>query len=344
MSATILKFPISNAAGRPLPAAIANTRQGVSQLLLREIAYAYLTDPLSEHHKNRYVTQRAYYNNIRRPLADLGEADLDTLTVREIKEAHARWATRGRLSMAHSLVTILRIVVGFGAGILEDAGCQRIRGAMSAVSFPNAKPREMWMTAEQAAAIRDIATINGDYCIALAQACQWDWAFRQKDIIGEWVPHWDPRPSQLVVDDLKWVGGVTVEQINADLVLRHKTSKRGKVLTIPLRSCPMVMEEIYHLPKSGPLIIDWETGQPFRSWTYRRRWRDYATKAGVPKGVWNMDTRAGRITTILAKGIPLEDARKLAGHSQSTTTSRYSRGDEQAIARSLERALEQDAA
>ncbi len=37
----------------------------------------------------------------------------------------------------------------------------------------------------------------------------------------------------------------------------------------------------------------------------------------------------------MANGVPLEDARKFAGHSQSSTTSRYSRGTTEAIARTL---------
>jgi len=302
-----------------------------------ELSEIYLTDPLSDFHKNRYVTRQSYRGNIRRLNADIGDRDLKTLTIRDIKAAHAIWAADGKLSMGHGLVTMLRVVIGFGAGILENKDCKRIRESLSAVKFQNAKPRENWMSAEQAKAIRDAAVNAGDYAIALAQALQFDCALRQKDVIGEWLPQGsDPRPSKIGTLWLKWVGGVTREEVDEDLILTHETSKRGKVLSFPLKSCPMVMEEWGFAPSSGPLVFDHDTGLPFRSWNYARRWRLYAEKAGVPKSVWNMDSRAGRITTVLAKGVPLEDARKLAGHSQSSTTSRYSRGTEQAIARALE--------
>lgn len=51
--------------------------------------------------------------------------------------------------------------------------------------------------------------------------------------------------------------------------------------------------------------------------------------------VWNMDSRAGRITERLAAGVTLDDARKLAGHNQVSTTVRYSRNTPEAIERAL---------
>jgi hypothetical protein len=96
------------------------------------------------------------------------------------------------------------------------------------------------------------------------------------------------------------------------------------------------MIELYAAPPSGPLIVDPQTGLPFEAWKYRRIWRELATAAGVPKEVWNMDTRAGRITEVLAAGATMEDVRKFAGHEQQRTTSRYSRDTEDAIKRTLE--------
>lgn len=304
---------------------------------IKQLADAYLTDPDSSFHGLRYVTREGYRRNIERIVADLGDRDIAAITSRDLLRLHAMWVEGGRVSLAHGLATQLRIIVGFGATILEDADCQRLRGLLSGLRFKNAKPRETWITEAQAHAIRDEACRQQFYAVALAQAFQFDCALRQKDVIGEWVPLNDPEPSTILSPDgkMKWVRGITREEVNADMVLTHKTSKRSKMLTFPLKSCPMVMEEWFSAPPSGPLIIDPFTDLPYEAWSYRRIWRRIATDAGVPKGVWNMDSRAGRITQVLAKGVSLEDARKLAGHSQQSTTSRYSRGTSEAIARAL---------
>jgi hypothetical protein len=244
--------------------------------------------------------------------------------------------------MAHSLATHLRIIIGFGATILENAECQRIRTLLSGLRFKNAGARKVWLSREQAEKIINEAVIEYHFSIALAQALQADCALRQKDVIGEWVPLSDPEPSAVLHEGMKWVRGITREEINADMILSHKTSKRGKVQTFDLRKCPLVMEELCSLPKSGPLIIDPDTKLPFHAWKFRREWRRIARIAKIPDNVWNMDTRSGRITNVLAAGALPNDARLLAGHSQLSTTMRYARGADEGIDRALEQARKTD--
>ncbi len=200
-----------------------------------------------------------------------------------------------------------------------------------------------WPT-DQADAIRDEATENFYYCIALAQAFQQDCAFRQKDVIGEWVPIAEPIESAVVSKDgtMKWVRGLTREEVDENMVLRHQTSKRGQVLTFNLLDCPAVMEEWGFAPASGPLIVDPETDLPYEAWKFRRIWRRMADVADVPKGLWNMDTRSGRITAVINAGATLEDARKLAGHENQKTTQRYSRDIGSAINRAMKTTLPKD--
>lgn len=306
---------------------------------IAQLCNAYLTDPDSNFHGLRYVTRTGYERNIAKLIETLGDREIAAISGRDLVHIHASWAEGDRTSSAHQLVTQLRIVVGFGASILEDADCQRLRGLLAGLRFKNAKPRTTWIAPEQVKLIRDEAFAQNWLSLALAQAFQFDCALRQKDVIGEWVPVEDPEPSTLLSPDgqMKWVRGITREEVNDDLILTHKTSKRGHVLSFPLTMCPSVMREWYAAPPTGPLIIDPQTELPFEAWKYRRIWREIATKAGVPKGVWNMDSRAGRITQILAAGASLEDARKLAGHSQQSTTSRYSRGTAEAIERALKK-------
>jgi hypothetical protein len=305
---------------------------------LFELIDRYLTDPCSTFHKLRYVTKEGYSGNLDRLKVEMGDVDLAELRMPDLKQHHDKWKVGGHIATAHGLATQLRITVGFGATMLEDADCERIHRLFSLMRFETPKKRTTWLTSDQADDVRDEACRQLFLAVALAQAFQFDCALRQKDVIGEWVPADDPEPSSIFSPDgqMKWVRGITREEVNAELALVHKTSKCGKVLTFPLKSCPMVMEEWDFAPPSGPLIIDPRTKLPYEAWAYRRIWRQIATKAGVPKDVWNMDSRAGRITQLLAAGVPIEDARKLAGHEQQRTTSGYSRDTEDAIKRALE--------
>jgi hypothetical protein len=302
-----------------------------------QLADAYLTDPDSGFPKLRFCTREGYQRNIAKIIDEIGDREIAAIGAKDLLHLHAKWMEGGHIASAHQLATQLRIIIGFGATILEDADCQRVRGLLAGLRFKNAKPRTTWITAEQVKAVREEAFCANWLSVALAQAFQFDCALRQRDVLGEWIPADEPEPSTIYSHDrrMKWVRGITREEVNADMVLTHKTSKRGQVLTFPLKSCPSVMTEWYAAPPSGPLIIDPQTELPFEAWKYRRIWREMATKAGVPPEVWNMDSRAGRITQVLAAGASLEDARKLAGHNQSSTTSRYSRGTPEAIARAL---------
>ena len=89
------------------------------------------------------------------------------------------------------------------------------------------------------------------------------------------------------------------------------------------------------LPARGPLIVNPATGFPWDDNEFRKAWRKAATAVGIPKTTWLLaDKRAGAgITEALSAGATLEDVRKTATHSQSTTTQRYSRGDVSAYER-----------
>jgi len=304
-------------------------------MTLEDLIAMYLTDVDSPFHGNRHVTKLGYCRLCNRLKADMGDRDLGTLKAREIKQQYAVWSADDKVSMAHALATMLRIVVGFGATILEDPDCQRLRGLLAGLRFKNARRRAVHLTSDQADDVRDYLIIENYLAVALAQAIQQDCCLRQKDVIGEWVPLDDPEPSTIIKGHEKWVRGITREEIDADMILTHQTSKRGQVLAFDLKNCPAVMEEWFSAPPSGPLIIDPETGFPYEGWKFRRIWRRRATAAGLPKNVWNMDTRAGAITGAFARGANPDDIRKFAGHQNLSTTMGYSRGSEAAIARVL---------
>ena len=316
-----------------------------ASMLLRELADQYFTDSMSGVRKLRPVTQTNYESQTRRLVADLGHYEIEDITIRILKAQHAVWSADGKITMGHGIISMFRIIVGFGAGILEDKDCQRIRGSLASVKFPNAKPRSSILTAEQVFKICDLAFIDGQISACIGYLLQHYCCLRQKDVIGELVRiDADPRPSKVIFGDYKWVGGLLADNISADRVLTHTTSKKNKKITIPLADCPLIEQEWASLPKSGPLIIDPRTGRPFQPWNYVGLWRKYADKAGVPREVFQMDTRAGRITGMLASGVNPNDVRLFATHAQLSTTMGYARGDDEGVVRALDTLREQQVA
>jgi integrase len=92
---------------------------------------------------------------------------------------------------------------------------------------------------------------------------------------------------------------------------------------------PAVMEEIADIhpgKRVGPLIISEATGAPYKHRTFTQTWRRAADVAGLPRGVWNMDARAGAISEAYDAGADEASVMKHAGHKNRQTSARYNRG------------------
>lgn len=80
--------------------------------------------------------------------------------------------------------------------------------------------------------------------------------------------------------------------------------------------------------RNGPVIVSEATGLPYRVRHLAAVWRRVADAAGVPRTVWNMDSRAGGVTEATdadPSREALEAVRHMAGHRNISTTQRYSR-------------------
>ena len=55
--------------------------------------------------------------------------------------------------------------------------------------------------------------------------------FRQKDVIGEWVPISEPGMSAVINGNSKWLRGLDWKEIDANWICKHVTSKRQKEIT-----------------------------------------------------------------------------------------------------------------
>lgn len=296
----------------------------------------YQTDLVSTYRKVRFVTRRSYDALLRRIIEDRGHEMVRDIKARQLLTWHEGWLSRG-IPMAHSLVNMMRTLAGFGMTVLECPECTRVRTILRGLKFQNGERRKEALSAEQATAIRAKAHEMGFPAIALVQAFQFECTFRQKDVIGEWVPQSEKVPSDVLNMERgeKWLRGIRWQEINNDLILRHVTSKKNKEVVIDLKLAPMVLEELRKLgdlPDNGPVIIEKATGLPYRAPQFRKDWRTIARAAGVPDEVFNMDSRAGAITEATDSGAELEMVRHAATHSNISMTQAYSRGSEKKVA------------
>jgi hypothetical protein len=320
---------------------------------LRALAACYQSDPDSRYRKIRYATRKTYDSLIKIIMQDHGTELLEAIKGKTALRWHAEWQRSRGIAQAHGLVGMLRILFGFGATIMEDEACneqcERLCAVLHKMKFEMSGARVERLTAEQATAVRRAARAGGRPSIALAQAFQFECTFRQKDVIGEWVPMDEPEQGQLTPihhANRKWLRGIRWSEIDANLILRHKTSKRLKDVEIDLKLAPMVIEELKlafglnladeltraHLPATGPIIVCEGTGHPWGGDAFRKSWRKFAQAAGVPDEVHNMDSRAGAITEATDSGAALEDVRHAATHSNIAMTQRYSRGGTEKVA------------
>jgi integrase len=318
----------------------------------RSLIVCYQTDPDSPFVSKEYRSRQHYVTLCRLIERDIGEERIDALDARRVLRLYEKWTNgRQKIAIGHALIGMLRGLLTYGRTFQKCPQCAELRVTLHDMRFKAAKAREVFLGADQVNAIRREAhKMERPYrhSIALAQALQFDVAsgLRQKDVIGEWIPISEPGPlSDVISGNMRWVKGLRGEEIDENFILTHITSKRKKKLVADLKLSPMVMEEFRlmaglsptdelrrgHVPATGPLIVNEQTGLPYNVEAFRAAWRQVARAAGVPDEIRNMDSRSGAITEALAAGAPMEAVRKGATHSTAAMTSRYSRGDADAV-------------
>jgi hypothetical protein len=321
---------------------------------LNGLIRSYETDPDSPFANVRHGTR----DNYSRLLADIaryvGRSDVAAIKSRDVKRWFEHWATPAtpggprRLDKAHGLVTMLRMLLKYGAGLLECPDCDRVHSALGKLSFAKGRPRTQSLTRAQAKAIIAAANGAGWPSIALAQALAFELMLRQRDVIGEWVPTSEPGLSGIIGGGNKWQIGLQWSEVSSDLILTHRLSKSirgragigddrvGKVKVYDLKLYPLVIEQLQHIApeqRSGPMVICESTGLPWQMRWFRKQWRRIANTAGIPADVQYRDSRAGGITEGVEVSGDLDLARIGAGHSNVGMTARYSRADQERTAR-----------
>jgi hypothetical protein len=307
----------------------------MKRLTIGALIEAYRSDDVSPYQELRYRTRENYDSLMRRVGEDHGATKIAEIKFRTLKEWHKKWTPRG-VPMAHSLMGMVRTLVGYGMTYLENDECARVGAILHKSRFEMGKSRVVHLTAEQADAVCRVARAAGYGSLALAQAFQFECAFRQKDVIGEWLPCSEPGISEITARGMKWLRGIRWSEIDDKLILRHVTSKKLKLVEPDLKLCPMVIEELQRiypslvvsdavfddddlvqemtvdrsvLPTSGPIIVFEETARPYETHRFRRLWRALAT------------TAASRRTCRTATAVPAQRRRRLASAPIFTTRS-----------------------
>lgn len=268
-------------------------------LKVADLIARYKTTEESGYSKLRFRTRENYDGVLRRLERDLGREQIKNLDRDRIWAAYEEWAEGGHITMAYSIVRMLRQLVIFGARTLKSKECRDLRFTLSEMKFPTAKGQSERLSREGAAAIIAKAHEMRLPSIALAQAFQFECGLAQRDVIGEWIPESEPgEPILFDGDGHKWLRGIRWDEIK-DSILRHPRSRDGVMLDIKLSEAetPLLMKELARYPnmqgKRAPIILDPLTELPFNAWTYRSEWRKIARACGIPDHVKNMDSKGG---------------------------------------------------
>lgn len=206
----------------------------------------------------------------------------------------------------------------------------RLKAILDEARFKQPARRRVRLELQHVQTFVAAAIEAGRPSLALGTALQFETGMRQRDVIGEWEPLPPGAPATgIVLNDRRWVNGLTWSDIGPDLVISKATTKTGAIVAADLSLCPLVRGLLEAVPagtRVGPLIIDETAGRPYAEWSYGREWRVVAKAAGIPGHLWNMDARAGAITEAEDAGAELDTIRGAVGHAQASTTARYSRG------------------
>lgn len=295
----------------------------------RRLFENYQTDKESPYRKLKPSTVKPYDVYLRMMIAEIGERRISACDGRDVKRWFDAWSdTDGKTTLAKARMAIAVLYAALSFGVqCRFAGCADLLVIIKTIKFPAPQPRTEAPSWKQVVDLRKAAHAHGHPLAALAYAIQFDGTTRQWDVIGQWIPLSDPRPSALIDRGMKWIGP-TWANIDANLIFRFKPGKTekttGKEIALDLRALPMVMEEFQRLREkpTGPLIVNPNTGLPYRQIAWQKVWRAAAKLAGLPTSIWNRDLRAGGITEGREAGAATDDLAKVAGHSSKQTTAR----------------------
>ena len=295
----------------------------------------YQVDEASPYRELKWNTCRTYDQVLKTIERAFGKRTLTTLKIGDFR----RWYDEAkkpkspgqpeRIRKAHGIIAMFRRLFAYGT-MAELPECRRLAGILEVARFKQPGRRRQKLEIEHVRAFIPKAIEAGRLSLAIGTAIQFETGMRQRDVIGEWEPIPEgAEPTGIVLRGRRWVRGLTWSDLGNDFVIHKETTKTGSIVSHDLKLCPLALEALNSVPldrRIGPLIVDEEAGRHYAEHAYAREWRIVARTAGIPDSVWNMDARAGAITEAEDAGADLDEIRGSVGHTQASTTARYSRG------------------
>jgi hypothetical protein len=311
----------------------------------RSIINLYESDKESDYNTKIKPGVRATYGvYIKRLIAHIGNLRIDHQDGRDLKRWFTAWRTdedgSDHLPRAKMVLAVLKAAISFGVAC-RYPGCREFQGVIEGIEFPAPPSRTFAPTAQQIEAARKAAHAAGKPRRALLYALVFDTTGRAFDFLGQWLPMEGKKPSAVLAYGKKWIGPHW-SVIDDNLMLKIKPTKTEETTEVEtafdLSVCPMVVEELALIPKSerkGPIIINERTGIPYVYQTFRLGWNADFAAAGMPKGMWCRDLRAGGVTEGGNAGASKDDRRKVAGHAKEKQTEKYDRDQVEAFRRTM---------
>ncbi len=285
----------------------------------------------SSFHKLKPSSRHPYETYLHKLAAAYGARRVAQITGLDLLRWHETIRAPGMLAAATMAFAVLKAALAFGIVCgLED--CTRLHGVMRVLKVPQPKPREFAPDAAAIEAVRAAAHSIGRHRAAFCYALQFETTARQWDLIGQWIPLSDPRPSTIIEGAQKWIGPTWAAIEGGILTLTPSKTERttGKRVHVDLSLCPMVADELARIPpesRRGPLIINEHTGRPYHPDSFAKVWRKIRDISDLCPQFWNRDIRAGGITEGGMAGASADDRAKVAAHSKRMTRGIYDRAD-----------------
>lgn len=298
---------------------------------IRSLVRAYRNVPESPYADVKENTRDDYNQRLRLIETAVGGRHVAVLTAVDFRRWHREFrapahdGSEPRIRQAHGLMTMVRMILGFGVS-MRMKGCASALGVISQMEFESPKRRKQALAFEQAEKIIDLALAKGRRSIALGQALQFELTMRQVDVIGKWEKA--DGESGIVYNGNRWGGGLLWSHISAAMTIAKETTKTGAEGQWDLTEHPLVMKALAAYPpedRIGPMVVSELTGLPYDRHDYAHEWRPFADAADVPRDVWNRDSRAGGITEGWDADATEKDLQRTATHTDPAMTRRYAR-------------------
>jgi hypothetical protein len=310
----------------------------------RSLFELYEREPESSYRELKPAVRETYNVYVRRLREHLGNLRLDQVDGRDVKRWFAVWRTdpdgSDHLPRARTVLAVLKAAISFGV-TCRYSSCAEFQAVMRQIEFPSPRSRTFAPTAAQIEAARKAAHAAGHPRRALLYALVYDTTGRAFDFLGQWLPIFYKKPSSVLAYGKKWIGPQW-SAIDDNLMLTIRPTKTENTtaveVTFDLSVCPMVMQELAQIPESGrngPIIINESTRLPYIYQTFRLGWNADFEAAGMPKGMWCRDLRAGGVTEGGKAGASKDDRRKVAGHAKEKQTEQYDRDQVEAFRRTM---------